>query len=50
MSLDLTKNAAYIEKTPYAVWQETEDVPVYQGPVIDDLTTVELGNPSDLCE
>src|SRR4030095_9912834 len=43
MSLDLTKSSAYIDKTPYEVWQETEGVPVYKGLVIDDLTTVELG-------
>ncbi len=40
MSLDLTKQSAYIDKTPYEVWQETEGVPIYKGLAIDDLTTV----------
>jgi oxalate decarboxylase/phosphoglucose isomerase-like protein (cupin superfamily) len=40
MSLDLTKVSAYIDKTPYEVWQETEGVPIYKGLAIDDLTTV----------
>ena len=31
MSLDLTKNSAYSDKTPYEVWQETEGVPDLQG-------------------
>ena len=43
MSLDLTKHSAYIDKTPYEVWQETEGVPIYNGLAIDDLTTVTLG-------
>ena len=43
MSLDLTKNSAYIDKTPYEVWQETEGVPIYKGLAIDDLTTVAAG-------
>ncbi len=40
MSLDLTKHSAYIDKTPYEVWQETEGVPVYKGLAIDDVRTV----------
>jgi len=43
MSLDLTKNSAYSDKTPYEVWQETEGVPIYKGLAIDDLTTVAVG-------
>ena len=43
MSLDLTKNSAYIDKTPYEVWQETEGVPIYKGLAIDDLTAVAVG-------
>ena len=42
MRLDLTKNSAYIDKTPYEVWQETEGVPIDKGLAIDDLTTVEI--------
>ena len=57
MSLDLTKNSAYIDKTPYEVWQETEGVPIYKGLAIDDLTTVAVGPwkrkgvsaPSSIC-
>ena len=40
MNLDLTRNSAYADKTPYEVWQETEGVPIYKGLAIDDLTTV----------
>ena len=43
MGLDLTKHSAYIDKTPYEIWQETEDVPIYNALAIDDLTTVTLG-------
>src|SRR5262245_66302359 len=43
MSLDLTKDAAYAEKTPYELWQQTEGVPVYTGLGIEDLKTVSLG-------
>ena len=43
MSLDLTKNSAYIDKTPYEVWQETEGIPIYKGLAIDDLKTVAAG-------
>ena len=28
MILDLTKNSAYSDKTPYEVWQETEGDPI----------------------
>src|ERR1051325_8812906 len=42
MSLDLTKNSAYADKTPYEMWQETEDVPIYKGLAIDDLRTVKV--------
>ena len=40
MSLDLTKNSAYLDKTPYELWQETEGVPIYKGLAIDDVTIV----------
>jgi hypothetical protein len=43
MSLDLTKDAAYAEKTPYELWQQGEEVPVYTGLGIEDLRTVSLG-------
>ena len=39
MSLDLTKQAAYADKTPYELWQETESVPIHRGLAIDDLKT-----------
>src|SRR5262249_12569465 len=42
MNLDLTKQAAYTDKTPYEIWQQTEGVPIYRGLAIDDLRTVEL--------
>jgi hypothetical protein len=29
MSLDLTQEAAYAEKTPYELWQQTEEIPVW---------------------
>ena len=40
MSLDLTKQSAYSDKTPYEVWQETEGIPIYEGLAIEDLATV----------
>src|SRR6476661_6932447 len=44
MILDLTKNSAYSDKTPYEVWQETEGVPIHKGLAIDDLTTAGVGS------
>ena len=43
MSLDLTKHSAYVDKTPYEVWQEAERVPIYKGLAIDDLATMTVG-------
>ena len=42
MSMDLTKQAAYSDKTPYELWQEREEVPIYRGLGVDDLRTLEL--------
>ena len=44
MILDLTKNSAYSDKTPYEVWQETEGVPIHKGLAIDNLTTAGVGS------
>jgi hypothetical protein len=38
--MDLTKNAAYSDKTPYELWQETEGVPIYGGHGIEDLSAL----------
>jgi gentisate 1,2-dioxygenase len=43
MAIDLTKQAAYSDKTPYEIWQEQEAIPIYLGLGIDDLRTVKLG-------
>ena len=42
MSLNLTHQAAYADKTPYELWQETEGVPVYKGLDIEDLRMLPL--------
>ncbi|MGH7767868.1 MAG: hypothetical protein ACREQP_10470, partial [Candidatus Binatia bacterium] len=41
--INLTQSAAYSEKTPYELWQESESIPVYRGLGIDDLSTVPVG-------
>src|SRR6266478_2549004 len=43
MTLDLTRQAAYAEQTPYELWQQSEAIPIYHGLGIEDLTTVSLG-------
>ena len=43
MSIDLTRNAAYAERTPYELWQQSEEIPVYTGLGIENLRTVSLG-------
>jgi oxalate decarboxylase/phosphoglucose isomerase-like protein (cupin superfamily) len=43
VSIDLTKQAAYSDQTPYELWQTEEGIPIYTGLGIDDLRTVELG-------
>jgi len=43
VSIDLTKQAAYSDKTPYEIWQEHEAIPIYTGLGIDDLRTMKLG-------
>ena len=44
MRLNLSKEAAYADKTPYELWQQTEEIPVYSGLAIEDLTTLSLGS------
>ena len=41
---DLSVKSAYELKTPYAFWQETEGIPMYDGYWIEDVRTVELGD------
>jgi len=43
VSIDLTKESAYADKTPYELWQQSEAIPVYQGLGLEDLRTVSLG-------
>ena len=43
MNLNLAKEAAYAEKTPYEIWQEEEGVPIVCGHGIEDLTAVPVG-------
>ena len=43
VTIDLTKAAAYSDKTPDELWQEQEGIPIYHGLAIDDLNTLELG-------
>ena len=43
MTIDLTKAAAYSEKTPYDVWQDQDGIPICHGVGIDELKTLELG-------
>ncbi len=40
--MDLTKQSAYSDKTPYELWQEREAVPIYKGLGVNDLGTLEL--------
>src|SRR5713226_7554071 len=40
MNLNLTKQAAYAEKTPYEIWQEQEGIPIVRGHCVEDLTAV----------
>ena len=42
MRIDLSKAAAYADKTPYELWQETEEIPIHTGLAIEDLATVPL--------
>ena len=41
---DLSAKSAYELKTPYAFWQETEGIPMYDGYWIEDVRTVKLGD------
>ena len=36
MALDPSKEAAYRDKTPYELWQQTEEIPIYGGLAIED--------------
>ena len=38
--MDLTKTAAYLDKTPYDLWQESEEIPIVRGHCVEDLTAV----------
>lgn len=40
--MNLTKQAAYLNKTPYELWQEGEGLPVARGHSVDDLKTLPL--------
>ena len=37
---DLTKTAAYSNKTPYDLWQESEGIPVVSGHCVEDLSAI----------
>jgi len=34
--MDLTKAAAYSDKTPYDLWQEAEEIPIVRGHCVED--------------
>ncbi|HET8563657.1 MAG TPA: ethanolamine ammonia lyase-activating protein, partial [Candidatus Binatia bacterium] len=38
--MDLTKTAAYSNKTPYDLWQESEGIPIVRGHCVEDLTAI----------
>ena len=38
--MDLTKAAAYSDKTPYDLWQEAEGIPIVRGHCVEDLSSV----------
>ena len=40
--MDLAKQAAYSDKTPYELWQKQEEIPIYKGLGVDDLRTLDL--------
>ena len=38
--MDLTRTAAYSDKTPYDLWQESEEIPIVRGHCVEDLRTI----------
>src|SRR5574341_1080957 len=42
MKLSLAKDAAYSRKTPYELWQETQEIPVIKGLHVEDVKTLPL--------
>lgn len=38
--MDLTKVAAYSDKTPYDLWQEAEGIPIVRGHCVEDLAPI----------
>lgn len=38
--MDLTRAAAYSNKTPYDLWQESEGIPILRGHCVEDLTAI----------
>ncbi|HEY1234091.1 MAG TPA: ethanolamine ammonia lyase-activating protein, partial [Candidatus Binatia bacterium] len=38
--MDLTRTAAYSDKTPYDLWQESEEIPIVRGHCVEDLTAI----------
>jgi quercetin dioxygenase-like cupin family protein len=40
--MDLTKAAAYSDKTPYDLWQELEEIPIVRGHCVEDLSAIEV--------
>jgi gentisate 1,2-dioxygenase len=38
--MDLTKAAAYSDKTPYDLWQEGEGIPIVRGHCVEDLSSI----------
>ena len=38
--MDLTKAAAYSDKTPYDLWQEAEEIPIVRGHCVEDLSSI----------
>src|SRR3989449_6547143 len=39
-TVDLTVTAAYSNKTPYDLWQESEGIPIVRGHCVEDLTAI----------
>ena len=40
--MDLTRTAAYSDKTPYDLWQESEGIPIVRGHCVEDLTAIRV--------
>jgi hypothetical protein len=41
--MNLTRTAAYFDKTPYDLWQESEEIPIVRGHCVEDLTAIPVG-------